>query len=111
MSAVPNRQPIPQSTSSSDRSVVSPKGPRRGRSRDQQSREAIYEATRKLAHIAPRYRELSIERIAAEANASKATIYRWWDSKADLIREACLVNRIEPAPGVSLREDLAHIVR
>lgn len=111
MSPVPDSpQPVTPKPSLSQPKVPK-QGTRRGRSRDEQSRESIHAATRKLALSSPRYRELSIERIASEANASKATIYRWWDSKADLVCEACLVEPISAAPGVSLEGDLNHLAR
>ncbi len=111
MSSAPNSPQRFTPKPSLSQPQVPTKGSRRGRSRDQQSRDSIYAATRKLALTSPRYRELSIERIASEANASKATIYRWWESKADLVCEACLVEPVAAAPGQSLEGDLDHVAR
>ena len=111
MNALPN----PESRDSEPRSARTDSGPlpivpaKRGRSRDQQSRAAIHAATRQLAKFSSRYREVSIEKIAAEANASKATIYRWWDSKADLIRDACLLDPFTIPAENSLDANLRHL--
>ena len=60
---------------------------RAGRPRSAQSHQAILEATREL--IAEEgIRGISIEAIAARAGVGKTTIYRHWESKADLIVEA-----------------------
>ncbi len=61
--------------------------PKRGRPRSSASREAILEAVRKLL-LADGYLSLTMEAVAAEAGASKATIYRWWKTKGELVLEA-----------------------
>lgn len=61
-----------------------PPDPRR---RNWQSHAAILDATvEQLASVG--YHRLTIEGIAAQAGVSKATVYRWWPTKARLIIEA-----------------------
>jgi AcrR family transcriptional regulator len=50
---------------------------------------AILEATLKLLETTP-VQQISIESIAREAGVGKATIYRWWNSKAAVVIEAFL---------------------
>jgi len=50
---------------------------------------AILEATLKLLEATP-VQQISIESIAREAGVGKATIYRWWNSKAAVVIEAFL---------------------
>jgi AcrR family transcriptional regulator len=74
---------------------TSTKEPRRpGRPRSDDARRAILKSTLKLAD---RYgfHELSMEGIAAEAGVSKATVYRWWPNKAELVFDAFL-SVVEP---------------
>jgi AcrR family transcriptional regulator len=55
------------------------------------------------------YRALTMDAVAATAKAGKATIYRRWDSKLDLVIDSCnqLVNEIVPEPDTgSLAGDL-----
>ena len=55
--------------------------------RNWQSHAAILDATvEQLASVG--YHRLTIEGIAARAGVSKATVYRWWPTKARLIIEA-----------------------
>ena len=58
-----------------------------GRPRSQSTRTAILQAAADLLECQS-YRSISIERIAAEAKVGKQSIYRWWDSKADVLLEA-----------------------
>jgi AcrR family transcriptional regulator len=56
---------------------------------------------------------LTIEGIALRAGVSKATIYRWWASKTDLIVEAYLAKaaRDVPVPATgSVRQDLVELL-
>src|ERR1700743_3311623 len=46
------------------------------------------------------YRDISVERIAASAGVGKQTIYRWYDSKADLLLDAFLTRYTEALPPV-----------
>jgi AcrR family transcriptional regulator len=59
-----------------------------GRPRSEQSRRAILRSTLKLLRKQGGFPDLSIEAIAADANVSKATVYRWWPSKAALVADA-----------------------
>ncbi|MCG6883365.1 MAG: TetR/AcrR family transcriptional regulator [Silicimonas sp.] len=61
--------------------------PKRGRPRSHTSREAILGAVRHRL-LADGYLRLTIEAVAAEAGVSKATIYRWWKTKGELVLEA-----------------------
>jgi AcrR family transcriptional regulator len=80
----------------------------RGRPRDASRDDALREAA--LAVLADvGYRALTMDAVAARAKAGKATIYRRWDSKLDLVIDACnqLVRRSIPAPDTgSLASDL-----
>ncbi|NED13128.1 TetR/AcrR family transcriptional regulator [Streptomyces sp. SID9124] len=70
--------------------------------------EAIFDATLRL--LAERgYAGLTVEAVAQEAGVNKTTIYRWWPSKAPLLRTALLRARvldIEIPDTGSLRGDL-----
>ena len=59
-----------------------------GRPRSEESRQAILRSTLKLLKRARGLAELSIEGIAADANVGKATVYRWWPTKAALVADA-----------------------
>jgi len=59
----------------------------RGRPRSERSRLAILAATR-ATMAESRFQQVSMEGIAQRANVSKATIYRWWPSKAAVVLEA-----------------------
>lgn len=61
--------------------------PSRGRPRSTSSREAILRAVRELL-LADGYLRLTIEAVASRAGVSKATIYRWWQTKGELVLEA-----------------------
>ena len=81
---------------------------RTGRPRDADREDAILAATRALvAEIG--YERLTIEAVAARARASKATIYRRWPGKAELVAEALRcrpqATRVMPDTG-DLREDV-----
>lgn len=58
-----------------------------GRPRSEESRQAILRSTLKLLRQTG-FPELSIEAIAGEAQVSKATVYRWWPSRAALVADA-----------------------
>jgi len=71
--------------------------------------EAILRATLELlAEVG--YDQLTIDGVAARAHCSKATIYRRWQGKAELVIAAVRRHSVpppQPAPGTgSLREDL-----
>jgi AcrR family transcriptional regulator len=59
-----------------------------GRPRSEHSRQAILGSTLKLLRRQGGFPDLSIEAIAADANVSKATVYRWWPTKAALVADA-----------------------
>ncbi len=60
---------------------------RRGRQRSEESEEAILSAVIHLLREKP-LRDISIEEIAKKAGVGKATIYKWWPSKAYLAFDA-----------------------
>ncbi|HEY3816822.1 MAG TPA: TetR/AcrR family transcriptional regulator [Polyangiaceae bacterium] len=60
------------------------------------------------------YGGLSFERVAARAGVNKTTVYRRWETKADLVRAALtsVVQSLRPGPTTgSLRGDLVRIGR
>jgi AcrR family transcriptional regulator len=75
--------------------VPRPRSP--GRARSNASRTAILEATLKLLETTP-VQQVSIESIAREAGVGKATIYRWWSSKAAVVIEAFLHTHLSHTP-------------
>lgn len=77
-------------------------------SRDAALRDA---ALRLLAQIG--YDRLTVEAIATSAGAGKATIYRRWSGKAELVVDALLSHkpRLEAPDTGSLRGDLAELAR
>jgi AcrR family transcriptional regulator len=75
--------------------VPRPRSP--GRARSDASRTAILEATLKLLETTP-VQQISIESIAREAGVGKATIYRWWSSKAAVVIEAFLHTHLSHTP-------------
>ena len=88
--------------------MTAPEAPSRGRPRDARRDEALRAAT--LAVLAEvGYRALTMDAVARKANASKATIYRRWDTKLDLVIDSCtdLISRSIPQPDTgSLAGDL-----
>ncbi len=58
-----------------------------GRPRSEESRVSILRSTLKLLKETG-FAQLSIEAIAADAEVSKATVYRWWPTKATLVADA-----------------------
>jgi AcrR family transcriptional regulator len=58
-----------------------------GRPRSEESRVSILRSTLKLLRETG-FPQLSIEAIAADAEVSKATVYRWWPTKAALVADA-----------------------
>ncbi len=71
------------------------KAPRRpGRPRSDVAKRAILKSTLRLLEKHG-FHELSIEGIAAHAGVSKATVYRWWPNKAELVFDAFL-SVVEP---------------
>jgi AcrR family transcriptional regulator len=65
-------------------------GPRRppGRPRCERTRLAILGSTLKFLEAKGNgFADLTIERVAEEAGAGKATVYRWWPNKAALVAD------------------------
>jgi AcrR family transcriptional regulator len=58
-----------------------------GRPRSEDARKAILRSTLRLLQETG-FPDLSIEAIAADADVGKATVYRWWPSKAALVADA-----------------------
>jgi AcrR family transcriptional regulator len=55
------------------------------------------------------YDRMSVDEVARRAHTSKATLYRRWPCKADLVAAAFLCRKVaaqRPAPAATLREDL-----
>ena len=85
-------------------------GPHRGRALDATRDDALRDATLELlAEIG--YDRLTIDSVAARAHSSKATIYRRWPGKAELVVDA--LSCLKGAPSLpdtgSLRGDLEAI--
>jgi AcrR family transcriptional regulator len=81
---------------------------RRGRPRSEAVERSIVEAVVKLLEEGAPLAEISIERIARTAGVGKATIYRRWAGKEELLVD--VLKDIEPVdpplPGTSVRDDL-----
>lgn len=58
-----------------------------GRPRSERARKAVIRSTLDLLKRVG-FHELTIEAVAAHARVGKATIYRWWPTKADLVIDA-----------------------
>lgn len=71
-------------------SVVT-RGP--GRPRSEKARKAVIRSTLALLKRVG-FNELSIESVAARAGVGKATVYRWWPNKAELV-VAAFVSAVE----------------
>jgi AcrR family transcriptional regulator len=81
---------------------------KRGRPRSESAKAAILAAAASILRVQG-LREMTIDAVAAQAGVSKATIYRWWDSKAELALDTILaeVSRRIPLPDTgSLAGDL-----
>jgi AcrR family transcriptional regulator len=66
--------------------LIMPEASENKRRRSQSKHSAIIESAIELADVEG-YAATTIERVAAHAEVGKATIYRWWKSKADLYTE------------------------
>lgn len=73
-----------------------------GRPRSEATRKAILAATLKLVRTES-IQSITIEAIAREAKVSKATIYRWWKSKASVVIDAFIEHHIVQTP---MRHDI-----
>ncbi len=74
---------------------VTPRRP--GRPRSEEARQALLEATSRLMETTP-IRKITIGGVAQEAGVGKPTIYRWWDSKCDLVMDAFLATAAPKIP-------------
>ena len=68
-----------------------------GRPRSEGTRTQILAATMRLLETRT-VQSISIEAIAREAGVGKATIYRWWDSKALVVIDAFMEHHIVKTP-------------
>jgi AcrR family transcriptional regulator len=92
-------------------------GPKaRGRQRSEESEDAILGATLQLLKKKA-LRDITIEEIARKAGVGKATIYKWWPSKAYVALDAFLrkMNRMVPNPDTGsaetdLKEQLQYLI-
>jgi AcrR family transcriptional regulator len=87
------------------------KGP--GRPRSQRAHQSILHATIELL-LEQGFAEMSVEGVARRAGAGKATIYRRWPSKADLVAEAVgnLSHKVlRPVDTGNVRDDLVDLGR
>jgi AcrR family transcriptional regulator len=85
-----------------------------GRPRSEESRQAILGSTLKLLSRPGGFPDLSIEAVAAGANVSKATVYRWWPTKAALVADAfsaSVEQELQFPDTGSLRGDVARQMR
>jgi AcrR family transcriptional regulator len=70
------------------RGVASAQEPRRpGRPRSEKLRKAIIRSTLMMLQSVG-FNDLSVEAVAERAGVGKATIYRWWSNKAELVIDA-----------------------
>ncbi|CAM2157902.1 TetR family transcriptional regulator [Paraburkholderia tropica] len=77
--------------------VVQPPVRSVGRPRSEETRAQILAATVRLLETRT-VQAISIEAIAKEAGVGKATIYRWWDSKALVVIEAFIEHHVFKTP-------------
>ncbi|TFZ02788.1 TetR/AcrR family transcriptional regulator [Ramlibacter henchirensis] len=91
----PARSASTSTAAAAGAAALRPRSP--GRVRSDASRVAILAATLKLLESTP-LQQISIESIAREAGVGKATIYRWWNSKAAVVIEAFLHTHVSHTP-------------
>jgi len=86
--------------------IATAKSKSRGRQRSEVSEEAILNATLCLLKEKP-LRDITVEEIAKKAGVGKATIYKWWPSKAYVALDAFLrkLNRMVPTPDTGSAEN------
>jgi AcrR family transcriptional regulator len=70
---------------------------RRGRPRSESAKAAVLAAATAILNEQG-LREMSIDAVAARAGVSKATIYRWWRSKAELALDTALADARQQIP-------------
>lgn len=89
-----------------DTAVAQPRGP--GRPRDEAASRAIFDAARRqLEQLG--FARMSVESVAAEAGVSRASVYRRFRDKADLVTAAIADAYVEPG-GRGLRDPHAALV-
>ncbi len=96
-------------TTMSDSRPGPAKGP--GRPRSERAHEAILDATLDLL-VEEGFTRMSVEAVATRAGVGKATIYRRWSSKADLVAEAvaCIKHHeLHDVDSGNVREDLIQL--
>lgn len=78
-----------------------------GRPRDEQATQAIHEAALRLL-AEHGYARISMERVAAEAGVSRATVYRRYHDKADMVTAAIAadIDELPTRPSNDPRRDL-----
>lgn len=85
-----------------DEQIEKPKAKGGGRPRSETIRRSILSATLFLLKEET-VQSITIEAIARQAGVSKATIYRWWKSKASVVIDAFIENHLVNTP---MRYDL-----
>lgn len=75
-----------------------------GRPRSEATRRTILDTVVRLIGQNA-YRNVSIDRIAAEAKVGKQSIYRWWNSKADVVLEAYTEHSLSNMPPIRKSQD------
>lgn len=81
------------------------------RPRSEKARQSVLSAMRR-ALVESSYAAVTIEGLAAEAEVSKQTIYRWWPSKAAILGEALLEGELPGADAaLPVTDDLASDLR
>jgi AcrR family transcriptional regulator len=94
------------------RSIPKKRSP--GRPRSERSRSKILKAAAALL-TTQGPRQMSIEAVAEKAGVSKATIYRWWESKGELALDALVVELVAKMKDVpdtgSVETDLRRYIR
>lgn len=82
-----------------------------GRPRCERARQAILSSTLKFLEAKENgFADLTIEHVAAEANVGKATVYRWWPTKAALVADAfasSVTQKLRFPDTGSVREDMS----
>jgi AcrR family transcriptional regulator len=98
MSAAPTRAVPDAGSASADEAHPMVRTP--GRPRDERASRAITEATiRQLDEVG--YAAMSMESVASDAGVARATVYRRYRGKADLVTSAIAEHAAEIAPGPS----------
>ncbi len=86
-----------------------------GRPRCERARQAILSSTLKFLEAKENgFADLTIEHVAAEANVGKATVYRWWPTKAALVADAfasSVTQKLHFPDTGSLRDDMNQQMR